>query len=331
MISRGPLGKWKSISRLGDAKKLGLLVAAAVAFAGGIAAVVRQEVVTFISLGSFVAGVCWFLLTILDKTQSLESGLDRLRDELGLSPILGDADALFGYAQKLVSTDIWERVDLYAPIGLWYTSEPKDRWLRALRLALIQGRVKQLSGVFGSPPLDDTDPDRLCRSVARLKLLAGLRDQELSQDGVPLPRQPSDSTINLRFLPVPRLKHPTAAPGMGGVFFRHSYDRHRDVALWAFTTQETGLSVGFQIRHPQAADTVTMWFASQVMPNAGARSFVLVGSPNTGKRVGFDEGLKKFLSQYPQQPASQVPASNGDCRSQEGSGASAHEFTSPAS
>ena len=96
-------------------------------------------------------------------TKAIDSASDESHEVLmGMAKELGKLtpipvpDYIFRHASHALGNRLgkgdWQRIYLYAPVGVWMESEYIDAWLKDLTTALHCGQVKQCWGVYGLPP-----------------------------------------------------------------------------------------------------------------------------------------------------------------------------------
>jgi hypothetical protein len=206
---------------------------------------------------------------------------------------------------NLLQENKWIAVYIWAPIGLWFPSEHKDRWLKALRTAFIAKGVPKgvtkVAGVFGGPEISDSRG--LERSVERLCGLAGERKECLKIDGSskrkpsPGAEGPDQGVLKLYYLPPAPLDQPrTAAPGCGAILFKHKHPAN-SVVLLAFTAENSGLNAGTIVRHEESNAKMIEWFENQMI-EAVKRFIICIVDGNIS--ISFREGMADFLSWYPE-------------------------------
>jgi hypothetical protein len=277
-----------------------LYVAAALALIAGVSNLVQNSALTVATFVLFVGGVVWLLVGIAEKADRIGESIDRIGSEIGRTTPLPNADAVYSTGRKLLETDEWAAVYIWAPVGLWFPSEPKDRWIAALRSAFENGDVGRVAGVFGGPPVSSKAD--LVRAIERLCLLAGVKTGDLTPSASSgasreCGRQPDDRYLDLHYLPPPDHAHPTPAPGLGSILFKHK-DYTKSVVLHAFTAERTGLNTGVVLRQAESNAAMIEWFEKQMLWTAG--SFVIQGTDyRNDTDVTFADGVADFLSFYP--------------------------------
>jgi hypothetical protein len=149
----------------------------------------------------------------------------------------------------------WRRVCLYAPVGIWMTSQAKDEWLSDLLTALERNDVSQCWGVYGLAPKSEaaawhTNGDR------RLKTLIDAPHTQL------------------HYLPPEDARHPSAAPGLGIIVFESYGDAPEYKTIFLFISDHPESRGGFMIADRGIGSTVAKWFDAQVFHGCSA-NFIL--------------------------------------------------------
>jgi hypothetical protein len=136
----------------------------------------------------------------------------------------------------------WERVCIYAPMGIWMESKPKDKWLSELAADLAKGYVKQCWGVYGLAPKSKA-ADWHAHGDRRLRLFI------------------NEPRARLRYLPPEDDRHPGAARGLGILIFESSDElRYRTIYLFMGDSPES--RGGYMIDDRNIGRTVIRWFSS---------------------------------------------------------------------
>src|SRR5690606_21622796 len=61
----------------------------------------------------------------------------------------------------------WQRLRIFAPVGLWEKNEQKGGWLSAVAKSAAEKRVGSIWGVFGLPPVQRSGKSRPVDDVVR--------------------------------------------------------------------------------------------------------------------------------------------------------------------
>lgn len=194
-----------------------------------------------------------------DKLERMEGAIAAAREEfhemfMALAEAIGkltpiaEPDDVFRHAihtlEEQRGNGGWERVCIYAPMGIWMESEPKDKWLTELKGALSKGEVKQCWGVYGLPPKSQA-ADWHRHGDRRLRLFV------------------DEPRTRLHYLPPEDDRHPGAARGLGVLIFE-SADALHYKTIYLFMGDSPESRGGYMIDDRGIGRTVIRWFDSHV-------------------------------------------------------------------
>jgi hypothetical protein len=233
-----------------------------------------------------LGAVAWDILALRRQPATTHEELRAaLREELHTAlgkmevALVRESDDVFRQGRLALQEGKWQRVYIYAPVGLWDMSKEKDPWLKDLQQALIDKRVKRFRGVYGLPP---NEAAAWARAKDRLQLFRETPRTEI------------------HYLPPQDREHPTAAPGLGWIIFENT-DEKRYKVIFAFVghaTEEGYERNGFAIQNEQIVPIVASWFDQQLF-DPKSHCFVLRGrDPDSADFVKFDEVLASIEQRY---------------------------------
>ncbi len=199
------------------------------------------------------------LIKSLSTINTFEEKLDllvKVLDAAGKIELLVNPNDIFHHGilaiEKSKTLGGWEKVRIYAPVGLWDPSPAKDQWLEKLQEALgdlAQGNktadVKAFRAVYGLPSSQQSYYDYAKR---RLKLFKSTNDTQI------------------HYLPPEDGEHPTQAPGVGAIIFENRSD-HRYEVIFAFVckvTEKVFLRSGYILKHKEIGPLLADWFDEEV-------------------------------------------------------------------
>ena len=176
----------------------------------------------------------------------------------------------------------WQRIYLYAPVGVWMESRDKDEWLTDLIAALERGTVKQCWGVYGLPP----------RSKAAAWHAHGVRrlTQFINADHT-----------ELHYLPAEDDSHPGAARGQG-IIVLESADTPADyTTIFLFIGDNTESRGGFMIEDQVIGKIMAKWFESQVFDGCSAKFMLRPEEDYKNKTPAqyMEDKLAEISTKYP--------------------------------
>ena len=145
----------------------------------------------------------------------------------------------------------WQRICLYAPVGIWMESEYKDKWLKDVIAALRNGEVQQCWGVYGLPAKSEAAAWH-AHGARRLKLFI---DVEHTQ---------------LHYLPAEDARHPGAARGQGIILMESGSEPTEYTTIFLFIGDNSESRGGFMIEDTVIGKTLAKWFDSQVFNGCSA-------------------------------------------------------------
>jgi hypothetical protein len=186
----------------------------------------------------------------------------------------------------------WQRVCLYAPVGVWMESEPKDQWLVDLVKALSSGQVKQCWGVYGLPPKTEAAAWH-AHADPRLRMFIS-----------------ADHT-QLHYLPAEDARHPGAARGQGIILLESAGEPTEYTTIFLFIGDNSESRGGFMIDEDQViGKTIAKWFDSQVFSGCSANYLLrpLQEYKDQSPAAYMEAKLAEISSRYPKARAAQRTA-----------------------
>lgn len=168
--------------------------------------------------------------------------------------------AIFDWAIATLENDQWEKLRIFAPVGLWRESEGKKRWLQAVAQHAKTGGVKAVWAVFGLPPKTRKGETRPYSQVAEdLKYVREILD--VFNDS---------KNVTLHFYP------PFPASVGFGVLVFESTERTGGELVFGLSshTHEEVVDTGFSVNNKELFFTAREWFDEQIFWKATGK-FVL--------------------------------------------------------
>lgn len=206
---------------------------------------------------------------------ALREELHTALGKLEIAPIW-EPDDVFQQGRLALQEGKWNRVYIYAPVGLWDESDAKDKWLRALQKALQDHQITEFRAFYGLPP---NEQSLWARAKERLQLF---------RDTLP---------TELHYLPP---QDTTAAPGLGAIVFENRRENRYKV-IFAFVGQVTEdgfVRSGFAIQNEHIVLNIATWFDRQLF-DVKNHCFVLRGQdPDGAGFVKFDDVLASIERRY---------------------------------
>lgn len=203
---------------------------------------------------------------------------EELRTALGkleITPIWAPDD-VFQQGRQALQEGKWNRVYIYAPVGLWDESDEKDKWLKALQKALQDHQITEFRAFYGLPPNEQL---LWTRAKERLRLF---------RDTIP---------TELHYLPP---QDTTAAPGLGAIIFENRRENRYKV-IFAFVGQviEGGfVRSGIAIQNEDIVLNIAGWFDRQLF-DIKNHCYVLRGQdPDGAGFAKFDDVLASIEQRY---------------------------------
>lgn len=151
----------------------------------------------------------------------------------------------------------WQRLRIFAPVGLWDHSNLKLRWLDTVARQMKRERLGRTMGVFGLPPLvqgdsvDDETIARLVQARHALELLNGIKDIDLHY-----------------YPPFP------AAVGFGVLIFENQLGYGETAIAFSQHEDEYIIDSGFGFSNREVFTNIRQWFDHQIFDKATS-DFVL--------------------------------------------------------
>jgi hypothetical protein len=178
-----------------------------------------------------------------------------------------------GYLQQTATAKKIITVRIYAPVGIWYEGDQKDRWLETVSRFAHDRRI-YLKAVFGLPVSSEQDL-KDANSIAQKRL------QHLSKK----------HSLEVRYFPPP-FQDMTAAPGLGMIIFDDQ------LAFFGFAPQETHgpVACGFTVKGKQVLEPVLTWFDQQCFHETC--SMLLIHNSGNIEEDKFQDAFDKIIKSY---------------------------------
>lgn len=232
--------------------ELSTYIVMAIALIGGL--------VSLFPFGNIQYSVACLLLLLLafvwyqvDATREVQKSLDE-----GKVEILKRSDDIFRRAQSTLKSGTWEKVRIYAPVGISDPSHAKTEWLTALKVALHSGNVGYFLAVYALPREKSSFDSPAKERLMLFKETPG---------------------TEVHYLPPDDSSHPTAAAGLGAIVFEdHDSDRYE--AIFAFVGPASAGSLGrsgFVTQDKRVILLVADWFDAQIFHGC-SQNYVLRGA-----------------------------------------------------
>jgi len=229
--------------------------------------------------------------TAIKSDEKIEVLLKAL-DATNKYELLVNPEDIFLYGIRAIENSMassgWDKVRIYAPVGLWDTSRVKDQWLEKVQTSLGDqqanaiGYVKAFRAVYGLPSSRES---YFAYAKRRLELFKNTKDTQI------------------HYLPPEDQEHPCHAPGIGAIIFENRSDQRYEV-VFAFVnnvTENTFLRSGFVIKDKEIGRLLADWFDEQAFGDA-SQNFVLRGRDpkdhDRKKWVDFDAQLAEIEKRY---------------------------------
>ena len=186
--------------------------------------------------------------------------LEKATDKMTSFQIFPTRKATLDSSVAALEKNQWERMRVFAPVGLWEKDENKTQWLEAIAKHAKTKRVREVWGVFGLPPITrygTTRPfDDVVQDLKHTRKLLGVF-QELGN-------------VELHFYP------PSAASvGVGAIILENMDKTGGDVAFGlASHGSEEVVDTGFGIDDNQLFFLARDWFDGRIFHKA-TRNFIL--------------------------------------------------------
>jgi hypothetical protein len=264
---------WKILGRDFSTSQLSVYSVVIIAIIVGLVGFFNDSVKFMISaVGALLVALTWFVV------EKWEHSLDRRKLETLKKP-----DNIFERGKYTLEQGCkhggWEKVLIYAPVGLWDPSPLKTHWLEALADALINKKVDYFGAVFALPP---DAHSYYTYAKERLKLFS------------------STDNTEIHYLPPEDETHPTAAAGLGAIIFK-GREPEKDEIIFAFVGQDTGGPLdrnALLVWDEEASNMITQWFEKQMLGRQ-SKDYVLRGrSPKGPGPVDFNAVLAEIEQKY---------------------------------
>lgn len=286
------------------AKKLALWSALATLVAALVCGVVGLFTTTVLfeaaTLLAISTGLAYFVVASRESaeamegiTKAIDSASDKSHEALiGMAKELGKLtpipvpDYIFRHASHALGNRLgkgdWQRIYLYAPVGVWMESEYKDAWLNDLTTALHSGQVKQCWGVYGLPPKSKAAAWH-AHGDRRLKRFINAEHTEL------------------HYLPAEDARHPGAARGQGIIVLESAGNPADYTTIFLFIGDDPESRGGFMIEDQVIGKIIAKWFESQVFHGCSAKYILRPLQDYEGKTPAhyMEAKLAEISSKYP--------------------------------
>jgi hypothetical protein len=217
--------------------------------------------------------------------ESHEALIDMTK-ELGKLTSIPVPDHIFRHASHALGNRLgkgsWQRICLYAPVGIWMESEYKDQWLTNLIAALHSGDVKQCWGVYGLPPRSEAAAWH-AHGEPRLKHFI------------------NTAHTQLHYLPAEDNRHPGAARGQGIIVLESAGEPADYTTIFLFIGDDPESRGGFMIEDRVIGKTMAKWFDSQVFNGCSANYLLRPLQDYKGQTPSeyMESKLAEISSKYP--------------------------------
>lgn len=187
--------------------------------------------------------------------------LEQAKDVVPAVQILPTRKAVYDLGISVLEDGQWEKVRIFAPVGLWREDEDKRQWLEAVaKHAKPGGRVKTVWGVFGLPPKTkdgETRPyDHVVEDLNHARKTLGLFGNL--------------KNVVLHYYPPFH-----AAVGLGAIIFENVEKTGGELAFALSThSHETVIDAGFGVNNKELFFIARQWFDEQIFLKA-TRMFIL--------------------------------------------------------
>lgn len=215
-----------------------------------------------------------------------QEALIQMAKEFGKLTPIPVPDHVFRHASHALGRRLgqgdWQRICLYAPVGVWMESEFKDPWLMDTTTALRRGQVKQCRGVYGLPPKSEAAAWH-AHGERRLRNFIGTDHTEL------------------HYLPAEDIRHPGAARGQGIIILESAGNPADYTTIFLFMGDDPESRGGFMIEDQTIGKIMANWFDSQVFHGCSAR-YILRPLTETGGQTPaeyMEAKLAEISSKYP--------------------------------
>lgn len=139
------LARWGALATLGVALGCGIV--------GIVTTTVWFEAAVLLALSTGLAYIVVATHESAETIADITKAIDKASGKLTAIPV---PDHIFRHASHALEARLgkggWQRICLYAPVGVWMESKDKDQWLNNVIAALRSGEVQQCWGVYGLPP-----------------------------------------------------------------------------------------------------------------------------------------------------------------------------------
>ncbi len=205
----------------------------------------------------------FFLLRPEDEQREALSKVSRLLDQatrMTTVQLLPTPEAVFDFGIAALENKQWEKLRIFAPVGLWRESEGKKRWLHAVAQHARTGSVKTVWAVFGLPPVSRKGETRPCSQVAEdLKYV----------------RETLDVFSDLRNVTLHFYPPFPASVGFGTLIFESTERTGGELAFGLSShIHEEVIDTGFCVNNSALFFTAREWFDQQIFWKATGK-FVL--------------------------------------------------------
>jgi hypothetical protein len=236
-------GRWVTWRNLGAWAAM-LTVAAALIC--GVVGLFTHKILWEVAI---LGGLSTGLIYIVATTRESNDTFAELANSIGKLTSIPEPDHVFRHTSYTLEDQHgkggWRKVRIYAPVGVWKDSEPKDLWLKNLVDALNRNEVGQCWGFYGLPPRSDARAFYI-HAAPRLSLFLEAENCEL------------------HYIPPEDVKHPGGAPGLGVVVFQGYGETPDYKTVFLYMGDGPKARGGFMIEDRSVGQTVASWFDSQV-------------------------------------------------------------------
>ena len=256
--------------------EISLYVIMLVTFIGGIAGIFVDIKFALASILALLIAMVWYQITTTGQIQNLLKA-GKIMMIKHPNDIYVEGISILKSGQRQGG---WEKVRIYAPVGLCDPSPLKNDWLNAVKSALESADIQNFSAVYALPQ-DKCSYDTYAKE--RLEIFEHTPRTEVHY----LP--PEDDE-----------RHPTAAQGLGAIIFENRDDERYKV-IFAFIGQASDGPMprsGFIIEDKSACNQVADWFDHQILKGKSWRYVLRGASPIGGNQVNFRTVLAQIERDY---------------------------------